>query len=348
MYGQGRVVQFANYAWMSANILGPVNGLDDLVWRSFVWAARKPFVMRGFPNLVTMRVDDVAGPFGWIHSATNAGFKPFLALFINDITYGDQVSPMDGRMADLRALTTSGNVTASVHSLSITSESFFYFNHATETPWPDSTMASNYVMGTQWHQSNGIPISKVIALHYAEIGSNCFNYLTNWGVEFPLLNVIPGAVEYTTPGAPWLVGAPYRLYEIPQAAQGDMPNFYADWLTIPGHPELNGKFFNVYSEIRNAGTNADWNPLDSDVPGTITRGYNMVKRGFDSMVLGTLLTHEWYIEYNPGGPSYTPITTNHWQAMLQGVVSNLAPYNPTYVTLDYACQYTCARRAPPS
>ena len=43
-------------------VKGPMYGLDDLVWRSLVWAARKPFVMQGMPPLVTMRVDDVVRP----------------------------------------------------------------------------------------------------------------------------------------------------------------------------------------------------------------------------------------------------------------------------------------------
>ena len=49
--GRGRAVQFASYEWMSPSIRGPLRGLDDLVWRSLAWAARKPFVMQGAPQL---------------------------------------------------------------------------------------------------------------------------------------------------------------------------------------------------------------------------------------------------------------------------------------------------------
>jgi hypothetical protein len=340
-YGQGRAVQWASYAWMSSTVQGPVNGLDDLVWRGMVWAARKPFVMRGFPNLVTMRVDDVSGPFWWVHSATNAGFQPFLSLFTQDILSG-QSDFVDGRVADLRGLSASGIVTASMHSFSVDTNEFFFFNHATESQWPDATMASNYTLGTQWFQTNGIPISKVIALHYAEIGTNAFNGLTNWGVQFVLINVNPGTVEYVTPGAPWLVGGPYRLYETPQAANSAMPNYYADFLAVPGHPELNGKFFNAYCWIRNVGPQGEWAPADSDISGSISRGVNTLKRGFDSMTLATLLTHEWYLQ-NPGN-NVQNITTAHWQQILFGITSNLAPYNPIYVKLDYGCQYLRATR----
>lgn len=343
-FGQGRAVQWAGYAWMSSTVQGPVNGLDDLVWRGMVWAARKPFVMRGFPNLVTLRVDDCSGAFWWVHYATNAGFQPFLALFTSDIVSG-QLDFNDNRLADLRGLTTSGNVTASMHLFSVNTNNFFFFNHATETQWPDSVMSNNYVLGTQWFQTNGIPMSKVIALHYAEIGTNAFNGLTNWGVQFVLINVVPGTVEYISPGgAPWLVGGPYRLYDTPQTASTDMPNYYADFLTVPNHPELNGKFFNAYCWIRNIGPDGDgeWSPADDDIPGSISRGYNMLKRSLDSMTLATLMTHEWYLQ-NPGDNQLL-ITTNHWQQMLQGITNDLAPYNPIYVTLDYGCQYLRATR----
>jgi len=238
---------------------------------------------------------------------------------------------------------TNGNVTASIHSGSATSTDFFYFNHATESQWSDTQMANNYVDATQWLNNNGIPSSKLVIAHYSEMGTNSFNGLTNWGVQYVLIEVVPGAIEYATPGAPWLVGGPYRLYEATQPGQVNMPMLYADWLTVPNHPELNGKFFDCYTEIRNVGTDGEWAPADNDVSGSITRGYQMLKRGFDSMTLGNIFTHEFYIQH-ADGPQSTPITTNHWQAILAGINSNIVSYHPTYVTLDYGCQYVRATR----
>ncbi len=164
-YGQGRAVQWGSYAWMVSTVLGPVDGLDDLLWRGVVWAARKPFVMRGMPNLVTMRVDDVSGPFWWVHLANQVGFKPFLALFLNDVA--------EANTADLRGLVTNGNATASIHSFDCCS-TFFYFNFGSGVPLSDTVQSNNFYMGTQWHLNHGIPISKVCATHYSEIGPNAF------------------------------------------------------------------------------------------------------------------------------------------------------------------------------
>lgn len=45
-YGKGRIVQWTSQEWMGTEVLGPLAGLDDCLWRSIVWAARKPFAMR--------------------------------------------------------------------------------------------------------------------------------------------------------------------------------------------------------------------------------------------------------------------------------------------------------------
>jgi hypothetical protein len=87
--GAGRIVQWASTDWMDTHYLGPLGGLDDVLWRSLTWAARKPFILRGLPPLVTMRVDDVAAtghlwgqsPLWWVHTANRHGFKPWLGLF---------------------------------------------------------------------------------------------------------------------------------------------------------------------------------------------------------------------------------------------------------------------------
>jgi hypothetical protein len=331
-YGQGRAVQWGSYNWMVSTVLGPADGLDDLLWRGFVWAARKPFVMRGMPNLVSMRFDDCEGNFWWARIATEYGFRPFLTFFINSIS--------EASAADLRNLVTNGLATASIHSFS--SSTMFYFNHQTESPNSDSQQAANFAAGTQWHQAHGIPMSKVCATHYSEIGPNAFAGLQSWGIEFVPLEVVPGTVEYASPGAPWIAAGPYRLYETPKEGQVNWPTYYADFLTVPGHPEFDGVFFNVYSEIRDAGSCGEWCP-DNDVAGSISRGTTLLKRSLDSMIMATIFSHEWYV-HPTTCCSTTTISTNNWRAILSGITNNLAAYHPIFVTLDYASQYTRATR----
>jgi hypothetical protein len=114
--GAGRIVQWASTDWMDTHYLGSLGGLDDVLWRSLVWAARKPFVLRGLPPLVTMRVDDVAGtghlwgqsPLWWVHTAIRYGFKPWLGLFPFNLT--------EPAITELRELLLNGKTTAFPHA----------------------------------------------------------------------------------------------------------------------------------------------------------------------------------------------------------------------------------------
>jgi hypothetical protein len=327
-YGRGRAVQWASYDWMAVAVKGPMAGLDDLIWRSFVWAARKPFVIRGMPNFVTMRVDDVEGPLWWAHVANEMGFIPWIGPFI---------TPMNQtNVADLRSMVTNGNATASVHAFTATD--FVYWNHAGATNWPDDVMSNRFYTATQWHVTNGIPIARIVVPHYSEMGANAFAWLKTWGTDF----VTPRQNVGTPWGAPWIMAGPYRLYESPQSASGPNPTFYADFMAIPGHPELAGQFFLCFTIIADDASCQEWCP-DNDVAGAIGRGTRQLKRALDGMALATLFTHEWHIHPTSCcGNVTTP--TNNWRAMLQGITNNLAAYNPIYVTLDYACQYVRATR----
>jgi hypothetical protein len=63
-FGSGNAVSFGTYDYLRADRFGFVMGLDDLFWRSLVWAARKPFVMRGHPRFFAVQEDDTVGGWG--------------------------------------------------------------------------------------------------------------------------------------------------------------------------------------------------------------------------------------------------------------------------------------------
>jgi hypothetical protein len=313
-YGTGRAVQWGSYDWMSHSVKGPVYGLDDLVWRSIVWAARKPFVMQGLPPFVTMRVDDESGPFWWIHIANEFDIKPWAGLFYHNVDATEA--------ADLSALVHAGQATASVHAKS---GIFFYYNHGVGD-FSNEVIAANYAEATAWHETHDIPISQFVLPHYYEFGTNVFQGLSDWGVEFVGTMMDPGNGY----GAPWIMNGPYRLYET-GGSSGARPVYYADFMSIPGHPEFDGQFFNCVTEIRDD-AGYEWYP-SSDIAVSIGRGTRQTERAFDSMALATLFTH---------GQHVRGIPQENWRAILQGITDNLEPYDPIYVTLDHACQYVRA------
>lgn len=63
-FGSGNAVNFGTYDYLHADRFGFVMGLDDLFWRSLVWAARKPFVMRGHPRFFAVQQDDTVAGWG--------------------------------------------------------------------------------------------------------------------------------------------------------------------------------------------------------------------------------------------------------------------------------------------
>jgi len=329
-YGLGRAVQWTSYNWMKAVIKGYVYGLDDLIWRSFIWAARKPFVMQGMPPFLTMRVDDCSGGapyqpnFGYVSIANKYGIKPWVGFFLDDIDSSEAQA--------MKSLVDSGGITVAVHAR--TYQIFFYFDHRGVHDLPDSTVAQNFRDADAFFEKYNISKSKFLVPHYYEIGTNVFTYLTDWNVEF--VGVVIGVGRgYETSGASLMAG-PYRLYETPSDdGGGNDPLFFADWLTIPNHPELDKKFFNLVTEIRdNAGY--EWYP-SNDVQGSIDRGSAQVKRAFDSMVVACLFTHEQEINGIGGG-----VTPENWDAILAGIMNNVASYNPICVTMDYAARYARA------
>lgn len=305
--GAGKAVQWGTYDWMSHTVKGPIFGLDDLVWRSMGWAARKPFIFQGMPPFLTMRVDDESGPFDWIHVANEFGIKPWAGVFLSNIE--------EPEAADLSALVNAGKATTSIHAFN---GAWFYWNQT------DAQIAQNYITGTNWHTSHNIPISNYVLAHYYQLGTNAFAGLDNWDVECVGTHMDPGNAW----GAPWVMNGPFRLFET-GVSSGNRPQYYADYMNIPGY---NNRFFNLVTEIRDD-LGYEWYP-NNNVADTIGHGTLQTKRALDSMALATLFTHDQYI---------SGITMENWRSILQGITTNIAPYQPINVTMDFACQYAISK-----
>ncbi len=128
-----------------------------------------------------------------------------------------------------------------------------------------------------------------------------------------------------------LNAGPFFLYETPCDVDCQGPVYYADYLSVPDHPEFNDHFFNILTEIRdNAGY--EWYPSD-DVTGSIQRGTAQIKRALDGLELATLFTHE---------RSITGISPTDLNDIFDGVSRGITSYQPEYVTMDYAAQYVRA------
>ncbi len=343
LYGRGRLVKWNDMSWMSHRVRGPVFGMDDLLWRGMVWAARKPAVMLGMPPMVTMRVDDVWGsersrhenPLYWLDVCVRYGLKPWLGIFLYNL------SPR--AVGILREHMKTGAVTVFPHAFSGNErqidnspfvEDWIYFDHRNFKSYSDEVLKLNMLKTKRWLDINRIwPLSRVAIPHYYEMGANAIPYLLEWGCEFTGVHMPPG-VPYFAPGGDkgWLKGGPFRLYE-DGGRDVSRPVYYADYLKVEGFPEYDGKLFNCVAEIRDI-KGYEWAP-DNNVEGSVAAGVKQLKRSFDSMVLATLFTHESDYIQN--------ISPENWERIIEGIAGEIGSLNPICVTYDYACAYVRAR-----
>ena len=313
-YGAGHAVQFGSYDWMRVDVLGTMYGADDLVWRSVVWAARKPFVMQGLPPFLTMRVDDETGPFNWIHVANEFGIKPWAGLFLDNVD--------DTEAADLSNLVNAGKATASVHAYSL--NSFFYWQQSAQ-------MAANFQAARHGSRTTTSRFRRIVLPHVYQFDSSAFPYLKDWGVQFVGTMRTPTAYG----GSPWIMNGPFRTYET-GIADGTVPLYYADFMTVPGHPDSTAT--SSIASPRSGTTRV--------TSGRQPRGRARHHRTWDPSAQARLrrdgpsdVVHA-RVQHQPRDSS----GMNAWRSALQGITANVAGYNPIPVTMDYACKYVRATR----
>jgi hypothetical protein len=334
-HGQGRVTLFSTYEWVRPDVKGKVHGLDDLVWRSIVWTARKPFVIRGMPNYLAFRVDDVAGfglgenrHLGWVKIANRHGLIPWLGVFIEDL----RRDPVSTRT--LAELTQQGLATASVHA--DTWHDFFFLNEPLLTdelgrniagrPWSDDQITAKWREAEAFFREHAIRKSPVIVPHFYQFPPNVFDGMKTWGAEYVATVLEPGRGYGTVmpPSGPYLHGKTPRRSNLPD------PVFIADWLEIPGRPDLNRTWFNFVLEIRDD-AGYEWAPAGVPVPEAIRRGVAQSARAYHSLLPAVLFTHESdYLQH---------LDPEAWDRICAGVMDGLKPYRPIPVTLDYLSQY---------
>jgi len=371
--GEGRVVQWASLRWAHSKVLGPLAGLDDVLWRSLVWAARKPFAMRGLAPLVTMRVDDVAGvgelwqrsPLYWIHDANRQDFKPWLGLFIYNLT--------ERAVNELRDLFQRGLATGSPHAFGLLFrpgfenpyfydhslvkrsgkeadefprrhgripypadlDEFIFYDHLQKRPWPDDEVQRRLAAVDEWYRVHApLPMSRNIIPHWGEFGTNSVEHIReHWQADLGEFTM--DMDESFSLHTSWLKMAPFRLHETPGTVvvddrrRGKRPEYYADFVNLAGY-----RFFSCTTVIRDD-AGYEWFP-DNDIAATVSRGVRQLRRALDSMALAILFTHETDHIYR--------IRPDAWASEVEQTARGITEYDPIYMTLDDGIRYVRATR----
>lgn len=333
-----RITLWHDMGWMSHSICGPLMGLDDLLWKSLVHVARKPFVMQGLPPLLGMRVDDVWGawrdktpenPLSWVEIVNSFGITPWLGVFQDNVN--------DATLHELQKHAEAGTATMFPHAFagcewvgSDLPEHWIWFDHNNRAPYDDKTIKENANRAARWFRGNKLPISKLALGHYYETGANALPYLIEMGCEYIGVHMTPDT-PYRNDEPQWVKGGPYRKYE-DGPHNSNIPVFYADYLRTDD-PRTDGKLFNCVTEIRDV-CGYEWAPT-TDVPKTVENGIAQITRAFQSMVPAVFFTHEscWIQRMDPDTVT----------ASFQGVFDGIERYSPICMSMEDICGYVRAK-----
>ena len=328
-----RAVLWHDMGWMSPAVCGPLMGLDDLLWKGIVHAARKPIVMQGLPPFVSMRVDDVWGawreideenPLSWVDLVNSYGIIPWLGVFQDNVN--------DATLKQLQKHAKAGTATLFPHAFagcewvpSDLPEHFIWFDHFENRPYDDKTMAENAARAKNWFSEHGLPISKLALAHYYETGKNALPHFIDMGCEFIGVHMTP-STPYLNDDPHWINCGPYRTVE-DGPHNGRHPVHYADYL--PDEPRL----FNCVTEIRDV-CGYEWSPT-SNVEQTVQNGIKQITRSLQSLVPAIFFTHEsmWIQRMSP----------NTLKASFDGVFSAIEGFDPIPTSLDEICAYVRAK-----
>ena len=316
-YGARRIVKWNSYNWAILRILGPLYGMDDLIWRGIVWASRKPFVMQGLPPMVTMRVDDVYGTgngvnvitnFEWINICNEFGLIPWCGTF---------QTILPNNLILFKTILDNNKATAAPHAFS--EYSSIYFNHDYGDFNPDFDPVLNTQIAQAYYADNGLKMSNYVVPHYYEIDPAAVTAIQNMGIEFIGTHMPFGS----TYGSTWLSCGPYRLNpNFTRSSSIALPAYYGDY--YPGNSNL----FNCITEIRDD-DGYEWAPAGYDLDNSIAQGARQLTRAISSMVLPTLFSHEYHFDMG----------SDDFRTIMAGITSAISKYNPEYTSMDYAVKY---------
>lgn len=271
-FGAGRAVNFGTLDYLQADRFGFLMGVDDLFWRSLVWAARKPFVIRGYPRFWSLRMDhnldsnwdtriremyDPALTGNVAAGGTGGPWKVTGSVNLNFMPAGDA-----GR-ANVITDINAGKLQISPHGFgnSAMGDLFWHGLDATSRPLTDSEWQANVTAIQQFQQGNGgsdtIPFfSKWWVGHFYNLSDNIgFDLANTFGVRYIGATIKPGFAYTTDPAQPGyqeerLQARPYWIYQLPPkpaavfASDESYSFFFADDLTIGSRAGLPAqKFF---------------------------------------------------------------------------------------------------------
>jgi len=260
--GQGRAVHVGTQDYLRADRFGFLMGMDDLFWRSLVWAARKPFVVRGYPRLWTVQMDDNLS--GWGARVRDLYDVSLTGPVAADGTGGpwrvtgnvftNNVAPGSADRASVIADINAGRLQVSPHARGPSYGDLYWETQAGQ-PLNDTTwfQAVNDILA--WVQGNGGPdtvpfLSRSMVPHFWNLqnitGDDMWNTL---GFRYITEIQRPGIDFYSKRDADRPRLRPFRLYELPPFTNPDenYPIYLADNFAVSSRAGLPARTFFAFT-----------------------------------------------------------------------------------------------------
>jgi hypothetical protein len=268
-FGTGRAVHFGTLEYLKADRFGFLQGIDDLFWRSLVWAAKKPFVVRGYPRLWALQMDDTHP--GWASRVRDL-YDPSITGSTGENGIGGpwkvtgyvyltpSMPPGSSDRASVIADINAGLLQVVPHDTDGVNCGDIYWN-AFVGPLTDSQWLSNLNAVQSWKQGTGgadsIPsFSRVLIAHCWDLSNNTgFDLWASLGFRYVTSVQKPGyQITFNDPvnihgGQERPSARPFWVYEKPPklTRNEDQPLFFADDYPIGSRAGLPSQNFFLFT-----------------------------------------------------------------------------------------------------
>lgn len=337
-FGKGKIVIFLVSASLWQNeILGHTEGLDDVFFRSLIWASKKPIITKTMPPFITTRIDDVSGGgskvakcieivkgLKYVDVLNKYNIIPNLGLFIDDI--------MEEDIKFIREKYYEKLAEFSPHAFSDPeniNEFPIYMKHNGEE-FSDGELKENFKKVDKKFEYFNIKPSKTVNVHFGEIGLKALPYLKERNQTY-LMNIIKVGKPFSDPRAHIWDLKPYgkihfSLSEIPE------DNDFFNVMSLPYRIEEKiSDEKNPDFDFLHKCTNF-WNESSySDVKRAIKRGVFQIKRGLENKFFGCLMCHEQRISF---------LKIEEWEEIIKGIISQIGIKDKIFKSYDYISEYS--------